>query len=553
MTIKKLLFCIVFLGIALRFYQLGNVPVGFHKDEAFLGYNAYSIAKTGKDMNGTFLPLHLQSFIYSPAGYSYISIPFITLFGLSAFSVRFASAFFGSATIALTFFLVTQLFPKYLHKDSLALLSALSIAISPWHINLSRTATENTIVVFFISLGVLLYHRWLLHAKLRTIIFAFLSFGITLFVYQAARAFLPFFIPLLVFSFWQFLKRKKIMPVAVLFFAFIVLPLLVILLSKDLSLRIKTVSIFAGEGTQLMLLEQIREDGVAQTSNLLTRVFHNKVVAYGQQVFQNYFSHFSYNFLFTENGLPMRYRVPMQGVLYFFELPLLIFGLWFLVREQKRVALFLIGWMLLAPVGAALTFDDVPNLQRTLIVFPALSIVIAFGALTLWRILKKHAIFPVFSSLFLFLALYNIGYYMHQYYIHATRHQTFYRSEGYKDLVANVNTLLPNYKKAVITDRESSPTIFFLFFGQFNSSQFQQDTKNTTMHDFDRIGFANYEFSQEECPLKIKQLESGEKIITGKKGILYVNSGLCSDMEGITTISEIKRPDNSTAFKIVSL
>lgn len=552
MKLSKLLFIIVLLGSVLRFYQLGNVPIGFHKDEAFLGYNAYSIAKTGKDMNSVYLPLHLQSFIYSPAGYSYASIPFITVFGLSPFSVRFASAFFGSATIIVTFFIVLKLFSKFVYKEQLALLSSFFIAISPWNINLSRTATENTLVVFFISLGVLLYMRWLSNSKLRTLIFTFLSFGVTLLLYQAARAFLPLFIPLLVFTFWQFPKIKKIVPVVVLFLTIIILPLLFILLSKDLSLRIKTVSVFAGEGTQLMLDEQIREDGVAGTARLITRVFHNKFVAYGQQVWQNYSSHFTYDFLFTENSLPQRYRVPMQGLLYFFELPLIIFGLWFLLKAQKSVALFLIGWILLAPVGAALTFDDVPNLQRTLIVFPALSIFIAFGAFSLWTLLKRHKVFPILISLFFTLACYNFAYYLHQYYIHATRHQTFYRSEGYKDLVAQVNTLLPKYKKAVITDRESSPTIFFLFYGLYDPSQFQKDTKNTTQHDFDRIGFAKYEFSQEECPLKIKQLDSGEKVLAGEKGVLYVNSGLCPLQEGTTTISEIKRPDNSTVFKIFS-
>src|SRR6185369_15079315 len=98
------LFLITAIGFFLRFYHLGGVPVGFHRDEAFLGYNAYSLLLTGKDMSGNLLPIHLQSFIYSPAGYSYASIPFILLFGLSEFAVRFASALFGTATIVLVYF-----------------------------------------------------------------------------------------------------------------------------------------------------------------------------------------------------------------------------------------------------------------------------------------------------------------------------------------------------------------------------------------------------------------------------------------------------------------
>src|SRR3989344_9151444 len=90
---------IFLLGVFLRFFILGQVPVSLHRDEAFLGYNAYSILKTGRDISGSFLPIHLESFFFSPAGYSYFSIPSVALFGLSEFSVRFASALFGSLTI----------------------------------------------------------------------------------------------------------------------------------------------------------------------------------------------------------------------------------------------------------------------------------------------------------------------------------------------------------------------------------------------------------------------------------------------------------------------
>ena len=68
---------IFLLGAFLRFFAIGEVPVSLHRDEAFLGYNAYSILVTGRDISGHPLPIHLESFFFSPAGYSYFSIPFI--------------------------------------------------------------------------------------------------------------------------------------------------------------------------------------------------------------------------------------------------------------------------------------------------------------------------------------------------------------------------------------------------------------------------------------------------------------------------------------------
>lgn len=45
------IFAIV-IGAFFRFHQLGKTPVGFYVDEASMGYNAFSILKTGKDEYG---------------------------------------------------------------------------------------------------------------------------------------------------------------------------------------------------------------------------------------------------------------------------------------------------------------------------------------------------------------------------------------------------------------------------------------------------------------------------------------------------------------------
>lgn len=132
--------------------------------------------------------------------------------------------------------------------------------------------------------------------------------------------------------------------------------------------------------------------------------------------------------------------------------------------------------------------------------------------------------------------------YLHQYYIHAQLYRPWYRHDGYKKLVNKVNQLLPNYKKTVVTDRESAPTIFFLFYGVYDPAKFQMETKDSTMRDFDRINFGKYIFSQEECPVKEKE--------SIQKGLLYVNSGFCKDVFGVEEYKEIKRKDNSVVFRI---
>src|SRR3989344_870621 len=136
-----LLVSILFLAAILRLYQLGNNPPALDWDEASLGYNAYSILKTGKDEFGRSWPISIRSFEdYKPAMYTYLTIPTIYIFGLNEFAVRLPSAFLGTLTVFAAYFLVGELLKKSRWEkqcEILALLTSALLAISPWHLQFS--------------------------------------------------------------------------------------------------------------------------------------------------------------------------------------------------------------------------------------------------------------------------------------------------------------------------------------------------------------------------------------------------------------------------------
>jgi 4-amino-4-deoxy-L-arabinose transferase-like glycosyltransferase len=558
-----LLLAVFILGVFLRFYRLGEVPVGLHTDEAYLGYNAYSILHTGKEITGNFFPLHLKSFLYSPAGYTYSSIPSVFLFGLSAFSVRFSSAFFGSLTIILVFFLVRKLLKAFKNKEYIALTAAFFLAISPWHINLSRVATDNVLVVFFIGIGTLLYLYWLEREKYYLFFLSLFSFFVTLFIYQAPRSFLPLFLPFLFLVFpRKIFTRRNLIPF-ISFILIIVLPVLFILRSPELSYRIKTLSIFQNPQTQLVLNEQLREDGVMGLSSLEARLFNNKLVDYSLTFSSNYFKHFSYDFLFTDAGLPERYRVPGMGILYLFELPLIILGIWYLFRRNQKIGLLIVGWILLAPVGSALTFDDVPNLQRTLIVFPALSVLTALGFISLLGILKanikKALILRAITTVIVLIIAYSFFYYLQAYYVHQIVHRPWYRQEGYQKLVGEINKYAKDYKKVIITNAQVNPTIFLLFYNQYDPVKIQKVIESSSGVNYGDTSFSKYQITSEQCPVREEisiDAKTGlnQSFITGEKGILYVDDGTCKlPNSKVRILSQIRRSDNTLVFQVVVL
>lgn len=545
------------IGVLLRFVSLGTVPPVLLRDEAFLGYNAFSILKTGRDMSGNFLPLHLKSFLYSPAGYSYVSIPFIWAFGLSAFSVRFASALYGSLTIILVYMVVVDMCSLFGHiyksrrkSEIVALLSAAALALSPWHINLSRTATENTTVTFFILLGVLLFLRFIKKQNVVFLLLSYASFFVTLFIYQSPRAFLPVFIPFLVFMFRKSLTTFYKGILIVFYCILIVVPVILVLRSPDLSTRIRTLNIFQFPRTQIMVNDWISTDGVMHVPYILTRVFHNKITGYALTYTENFADYFSYGFLFSDKGLPARYKIPSTGLLYPYEIIFIFISLVYLFNTMPATGMLLVGWILISFSGAALTFDDIPNLQRTLMAAPVFSILSGLGMYVLYEILKtrKARIAGVAIGLVM---LYSVGFYLMQYYSYGRNYQPWNKQDGYRELVFQVNLRLKNHAKAVVTTREGSPTIFFLFYSRYDPKSFQNETKNVDTAASDHISFGDYLFSTEECPLR-DDLVTGR--LTGEQGILYVNSDLCGILpHGTHMLDEIHRVDGTKVFQLATV
>src|SRR3990172_5340154 len=125
---------VVLLAFFLRVNKVTEVPPSLNWDEVSIGYNAYSILKTGKDEWGEFLPLHFKSYgEYKLPAQIYASIPAIAIFGLNEFGVRITPVVYGTLTVFLLYLLVQELY----RKKEISLISSFLLAISPFHIQLT--------------------------------------------------------------------------------------------------------------------------------------------------------------------------------------------------------------------------------------------------------------------------------------------------------------------------------------------------------------------------------------------------------------------------------
>lgn len=544
-----LLILLFTIGFIFRTYRLSEIPVGLHGDEASIGYNAYSILKTGKDQNGNFLPIAIDQFgDFRPAGYHYITVPFIWLFGLNENATRLPAALFGSLSIIAIYFLASKLFNNRL----VGIVSAGLLALTPWHINISRATSESILASFFILLGTYCVLTAFDKEKIniKYLVFTFVCFFLSFLFYHAARFFVPFFIAILSLSvYFNFRKMRRVKAILFVLNLSIITSLLLLLIVGKGANRPLSISIFNSTGPQLITEEQIREDNT--TPPLITRSFHNKVLAYVEPFINNYFEHFTGGYLFTRGGFPPRYIIPGQGN--FYTITIIFFIVGFVILGYKGFSknnyylLLPIGWLLLSPLPAALTFEDIPNVQRASMMIPAYVLITAFGFSTFLNLPMQKSIKTVLLTVLTIVFIYNNLSFIHSYFSHTFTHRPWYRSYGEKELVASVSTLTTQYEKVVMTSQNDNNIIYYLFYGKVDPAYYQS---LGSPRDKDGLMYKNIIFTYKLCPLE-KSDKNGNA--EGNKAYVYVNLGECKPPENTTELKTIKRPDGTTAFRILKL
>jgi 4-amino-4-deoxy-L-arabinose transferase-like glycosyltransferase len=545
-----ILTAIIVLAGVLRLWQLGSVPPSPDWDEVALGYDAYSIIHTGRDEFGKFLPVVLRSFDdYKPALYAYLAIPTVALLGLTVFAVRLPSAIAGIVSVLAVFFLTQELFRNTRYKDWLALAASFMLAISPWSIQFSRVAFEanvgdclNLLAALFFVKGVK-NNRWLL---LLSALFA----GLDIYVYQSEKAFTPLFILLLAIIYWKelFALSKKYIFVVVVFGLIIITPMMVyIVTNRAALLRVTGTSIFSYQ-TDLLKTDTQRLQQDENTHDKIGSLLDNRRFVYVITVVSGYISHFDPNWLFISGDID-RHHAPGMGILYLFEIPLILLGIYSLLfgEYDKTTKLVIFGWLLLAPVPASIT-TGVPHAVRTLNFLPTWQILSAIGIIVIadtllhrqFSVLKTNLLRLIVAAYLVF-AVFNVAYYSDQYFVQLNYYDSAFWQYGYKQAVDEVKAVGGNYKTILISDNAplDKSYMFFLFYLQYPPQLYQQVGENSSgsfvsHHSFGKYTFRPIDWTQDS---KLKNT----LIIGSPKEI----------PAGVGTLKTINNLDGTPAIKIV--
>lgn len=469
---NKVLFTfLILLFLLTRLYGLISVPSSVYWDEASIGYNAYSILKTGKDEWGEFLPLHFRAFgEFKLPVYIYSTIPFVYVFGLNEVSVRLPSVFYSLFSLLIIYFLVKKL----TGNNSVSLLSCFLFVILPWNFIFSRTGYEASAGLFFflVFISVWFYFNPLVldkKRKTKSLFWWFLflfSFVLSFYSYNSFRFWSP--VAFLFLVGYMFVAKRKI---------FIE------------NLPLMTASLFFVIASFYPVFRLYRLDyGFSRYEAVgLTGSFFEKTSTF----FKNYFSHFSFDFLFTKGDLNIRSQIPGFGQIFVISLPFLILGLWRLLKNKNFNFWFLLFLFLISPVPSSITKESPHALRSVLFAF-VLPVVLSLGIVEFvgfWGKLRRWFLGAVLVFYFSYFSFYLFRFIRDYNYLACSHWQC-----EYKEIFKNKSSLIERSSRVVVSESLAQPYIFALFYNKFDPLEFR---KTVLYNSPDRWGFSTvYSFDK---------------------------------------------------------
>lgn len=443
---------IVLVGAFLCFYKLGQVPNGAYVDEAMIGYNAYSIAKTGVDEYGKAFPIFLRSFnAYSSPLYVYASAIPISIINLSVFSTRFVSALSGSLTIIFIYLILKETV-KFKQKWT-PLLGALIFAISPWHIFFSRGAFEASLGLLLLSIAI----YFLIKAEQKTQFFLYSSivFGISTYSYHSLRI-----IPLMLlpaYAYYLLRKRKiSLKPILASFavFSAVVLPQTIVMMTPAFGAR---------------------AEGLFYANVILTQAnkiyalpkFLAVILSAAREFLSQFIAYFSPRNIFFLGDPDLQRSVPEMGLYYRWLVVPFAIGVYSIFRKNFKKR-FLLSLMLVSFAAPAAFAEDPFSAVRSLNLIIPFTIIITVGLSSLINKIGTKK-----SALILFvLIFFSLLNFWRSYFILLKSERAATWGYGYEQLADYIKNSSEHF--VIDTSRIKPPHILMAFYMKIDPAAYQK-------------------------------------------------------------------------------
>lgn len=461
---ETLIFIILIVGFLARTIGIVNHPNGFNTDEASIGYEAFSIVNFGMDRNGKTYPVFLEAWGSGQnVLYMVMIIPFVKLFGLSEFTVRFPMALMGCISLLVMYKLLSKM-----QNKELTLIGLAFFAITPWHIMKSRYGLESNVFPDFCFYAFYFICTSFLDKKMYKFYIGAIFLGLCSYAYGTSYFFLPVFVAgiLIVLLVKKEIKFRH----AIIFFS------IVFLISLPIMLMIAINSFDLDEMHILVFtIPKLQENRYEQ----LTLLSSDNII---KNLWDNFYN--SSKMLLTGTDGYNANALDFYGIVYIFSLPIMIIGIIKSFRKKELFNIILNIWFVAAFL---LLFVCEPNINRmNIIYFP----MIFYTIIGLYGIVEKHE-----WSLKLIQSVYLIAFILFEItYFNTNFLETYTFMGDIKDVIKYTDTLDEDtiYFEYAIKE----PYIYVLFYNEIETPEFVNTVKyRNNFKTFNSvIEFGRYKF-----------------------------------------------------------
>jgi 4-amino-4-deoxy-L-arabinose transferase-like glycosyltransferase len=358
-------------AVVLYARHLGDAPVYMTPDEVIIAVDAHSIATTGRDVHGTSMPLFFKVQMrgekrmgwFMPVIF-YAMAAVLKVMPLSEVSARLPSVLVGIADITLIFFVARRMFAS----QSLALIAAAMLALTPAHFILSRYALDYLYPVPFLLGWLLCVLAYLERGRTRTLFAATFILGVGFYSYIAAILMAPVYVAFTAGLLFYARKPLRDYAIAALGFAIPLLPFALWYLAHPTA--------FADTVGRYGLYDTSSMDAL---QGLRSFVSYNSLEARAAV----YWSFLNPSFLFFTGDLQMPFSTRAVGV---FLLPVAVFlvaGIVSAIRHPAPAKIIAVLGFFTAPLAAVLVTEN-SEIIRAAAMLPFAVLLATLGVEALW-------------------------------------------------------------------------------------------------------------------------------------------------------------------------
>ena len=328
---------LILVALTSAFYLVGldRFPIVLGGDEAQFAVHAASLAQSGRDLNGTRLPIFIRiadplvpnnasGIWYQPLLF-YAMVPFVKALGVSEWSVRLPVALLAIADV----WLIYAIGRRWFRDERYAVAAALTMALTPAHLIVSRQALDYVAPLPFVLGWFLCLLHFLDTGRIRSIALAGFLLGAALFSYLAAWVLMPIYFLITTLAIWRsrWPRRRALVACAAAF----AIPaiLLVIALASNREMLANTLARYDVGATT-------SRPGLGERAAL-------------------YWDYFNPSFLFFAGGSSPTQATSRVGVFLLALLPLILVGLREIWLTRSGRAMIAIAALVAAPLPIALT------------------------------------------------------------------------------------------------------------------------------------------------------------------------------------------------------